>query len=90
MLSERATVRQAPGAGVSTLVVERVQLDDEGEYVCVAENQMGAVESRAWISVHERPVFVRRMPNVTVGVENKPLTIECNARGNIQRGFLFI
>lgn len=81
LLSERATVRQSPGGGLSTLVIDRVQVDDEGEYVCVAENQIGAVESRSWVSVFERPVFVRRMPNVTVGVENKPLTIECNARG---------
>lgn len=64
-------------------MLDRVQFDDEGEYVCVAENQMGAVESRAWLSVYERPVFTRRTPNITIGVENKPLTIECNARGYI-------
>ena len=80
-LSERATVRQLSPGGPSILVLDRVQFDDEGEYVCVAENQMGAVESRAWLSVYEKPVFTRRTPNVTIGVENKPLTIECNARG---------
>jgi hypothetical protein len=77
-LSERATIRQA-GA---LLVIERVQFEDEGEYLCVAENQMGLVEQRAWVGVYEKPSFVRRMPNVTVGVENKPLTIECSARGS--------
>lgn len=63
------------------LIIPNLKPDDEGEYTCVATNQLASVESRAFVSVYDRPSFVKPMPNLTIGVENKPLTIECNARG---------
>ncbi len=66
------------------LQIPNLQLDDEGEYTCVASNQLGTVESKAYLFVYEKPSFVKQMPNVTIGIETKSLTIECNAKGKPQ------
>jgi roundabout axon guidance receptor 2 len=66
------------------LQIPNLQLEDEGEYTCVASNQLGTVESKAYLFVYERPSFVKQMPNATIGIETKSLTIECNAKGKPQ------
>lgn len=55
--------------------------DDEGEYTCLASNQLGSIEAKAYLVVFDKPVFTKTMRNLTVGIESKSLTIECNARG---------
>ena len=67
-----------------TLVVPNVQVEDEGEYTCVATNQLGALEAKAYLIVYEKPTFVKALANLTVGIESKSITIECNARGKPQ------
>eukprot|EP00062_Callorhinchus_milii_P001162 gi/632935952/ref/XP_007891873.1/ PREDICTED: vascular endothelial growth factor receptor 1-like [Callorhinchus milii] len=37
--------------GSKTLIIERVKYDDEGEYKCRASNEMGTVETSAYLSV---------------------------------------
>lgn len=66
------------------LIVPNVQVEDEGEYTCVATNQLGAVEAKAYLIVYEKPMFVKAMANLTIGIESKSITIECNARGKPQ------
>jgi hypothetical protein len=61
-----------------------IELEDEGEYTCVASNQLGTVEARSYLIVYEKPVFTKKMLNLTIGIESKSLTIECNARGKPQ------
>lgn len=68
----------------SSLIIPDVQVDDEGEYTCVATNQLASVESKSYLIVYEKPVFVKSMSNFTIGIETKSLTIECNARGRPQ------
>lgn len=69
----------------NVLIIPNLQQDDEGEYTCVASNQLGSVESQsAYLQVFEKPTFTKHMSNRTVGIEGKSLTIECNARGRPQ------
>jgi hypothetical protein len=50
----------------------------------MASNQLGSIESKSYLIVYEKPVFTKRMLNLTIGIESKSLTIECNARGKPQ------
>jgi roundabout, axon guidance receptor 2 len=66
------------------LIIPNIQLEDEGEYTCVASNQLATIEAKSYLIVYEKPTFTKTMPNVTVGFESKSITIECNARGKPQ------
>jgi len=65
----------------NSLIIPNVQIEDEGEYTCVASNQLATVEAKSYLIVYEKPSFIKTMPNFTVGIESKSITIECNARG---------
>lgn len=65
----------------NTLVIPEVQAEDEGEYTCVASNQLASIEAKAYLVVYERPTFTKTMSNLTIGIESKSVTLECNARG---------
>ena len=64
-----------------SLIIPNVQIWDEGEYTCVASNQLATIEAKSYLIVYEKPSFIKTMPNFTVGIESKSITIECNARG---------
>lgn len=66
------------------LIIPNVQLEDEGEYTCMASNQLATIESKSYLIVYEKPTFTKTMSNLTVGIESKSITIECNARGKPQ------
>ena len=66
----------------NSLIIPSIDYKDEGEYTCVATNQLASVEKKFRISVYEKPSFTKHMKNVTIGIEFKSLIIECNARGN--------
>lgn len=68
----------------NSLIIPNIQIEDEGEYTCVATNQLASVESKSYLIVYEKPTFIKSMSNLTVGIETKSLTIECNARGRPQ------
>jgi hypothetical protein len=68
----------------SKLIIPNMQVEDEGEYACVASNQLASIESKAYVIAYEKPSFIRSMTNITVGIESKSITIECNARGRPQ------
>lgn len=65
----------------NSLIIPSIDFKDEGEYTCVATNQLASVEKKFTISVYEKPSFTKHMKNVTIGIESKSLLIECNARG---------
>ena len=51
------------------LRVRNVELDDEGEYECVARNELGMAKSRAELLVNEaegEPQFIQKIQDVTV------------------------
>jgi hypothetical protein len=68
----------------NNLILPDVEASDEGEYSCVASNHLETIEAKAYVIIYERPQFLKKMPNVTVGIESKSLTIECNAKGRPQ------
>lgn len=68
----------------SLLIIPNVQVEDEGEYTCVATNQLASIEAKAYMIVYEKPSFIKTMSNLTIGIDSKSLTIECNARGKPQ------
>jgi len=68
----------------NTLILPNINASDEGEYTCLASNQLGSIESSSFLIVYEKPVFTKTMSNLTIGIESKSLTIECNARGKPQ------
>ena len=47
----------------------------------MASNQLATIEAKSYLIVYEKPSFIKTMPNLTVGIESKSITIECNARG---------
>ena len=48
------------------------------------QNQLGALEAKAYLIVYQEPTFVKALANLTVGIESKSITIECNAIGKPQ------
>ena len=66
------------------MVIPDVQLEDEGEYTCVASNQLASIETKSFLIVYEKPAFTKKMLNLTIGIESKSITIECNAQGKPQ------
>ena len=57
-----------------SLNFKETQLDDEGEYKCVARNEFGSVSSQAELLVNEagaKPEFKEKMKNVSVQVGEK-------------------
>ncbi|KAG8230741.1 hypothetical protein J437_LFUL011076 [Ladona fulva] len=64
-----------------SLKIERVSPEDEGVYICDAENIVGAVSASAALIVHSPPVFLTRPMDQSV-VPNAQATFDCRASGN--------
>ncbi|EEB14086.1 predicted protein [Pediculus humanus corporis] len=64
-----------------SLMIEHVSLEDEGIYICDAENVVGKISARASLTVHSPPTFIRKPQNQKVGL-NGIATFECVAKGN--------
>ncbi|XP_046384505.1 roundabout homolog 2-like isoform X2 [Ischnura elegans] len=64
-----------------SLRIERVSPEDEGVYICDAENIVGAVSASAALAVHSPPVFLTRPMDQSI-VPNSQATFECRASGN--------
>ncbi|KAI6239118.1 Immunoglobulin I-set domain protein [Aphelenchoides fujianensis] len=62
------------------LRIERVQPQDEGEYVCVAKNQAGDIESSARLRVNSPPVIVRAPIDVLTNIGERAV-FNCDATG---------
>lgn len=65
----------------SSLIIPSIDHKDEGEYTCVATNQLASVERKFIVTVYDKPSFTKQMNNITIGIESKSLLIECNAKG---------
>ncbi|XP_033937393.1 hemicentin-1 [Pseudochaenichthys georgianus] len=63
-----------------SLHIERVQLDDAGDYICLAENVIGATNHTTTVNVYVIPT-IQYGPQVFNTIEGTPITLPCRARG---------
>ncbi|XP_053178575.1 hemicentin-1 [Scomber japonicus] len=63
-----------------SLHIERVQLDDAGDYTCLAENAVGATNHTTTVSVYVIPT-IQYGPQVFSTIEGTPITLPCRASG---------
>ncbi|XP_075224149.1 roundabout homolog 2-like isoform X2 [Lycorma delicatula] len=64
-----------------SLRIDNVTTDDEGLYICDAENDIGSISARASLTVHSPPAFITKPLDQKVGL-NGLATFDCVARGN--------
>ncbi|KAK6632671.1 hypothetical protein RUM43_013441 [Polyplax serrata] len=64
-----------------SLLITHVSPEDEGIYICDAENVVGKITARASLTVHSPPIFIKKPQNQKVGL-NGIATFECVAKGN--------
>ncbi|XP_076330516.1 roundabout homolog 1-like isoform X6 [Tachypleus tridentatus] len=64
-----------------SLRITQVRTEDEGLYICEAENAVGTASGSATLTVHSRPSFVVKPKNQRVGL-NGIAKYECVASGN--------
>ncbi|XP_039284041.1 roundabout homolog 2 [Nilaparvata lugens] len=64
-----------------SLRIEHVTPEDEGLYICDAENLVGSVSARASLTVHSPPVFITKPQDQKVGL-NGIASFDCVAKGN--------
>ncbi|GMR60697.1 hypothetical protein PMAYCL1PPCAC_30892, partial [Pristionchus mayeri] len=62
------------------LKIDRVQVSDEGEYICNARNPAGSIEATARLRVQAPPAFVLRPQDLTVDQGGRA-QFECTASG---------
>ncbi|XP_047443825.1 hemicentin-1 isoform X2 [Mugil cephalus] len=63
-----------------SLHIERVQLDDAGDYTCFAENVVGATNHTTTVNVYVIPT-IQHGPQVFSTIEGTPITLPCRAIG---------
>ncbi|XP_035996829.1 hemicentin-1 isoform X1 [Fundulus heteroclitus] len=63
-----------------SLHIERVQLDDGGDYTCLAENVIGATNHTTTVYVYVMP-SIQHGPQVFSTIEGTPITLPCRAGG---------
>ncbi|XP_053408441.1 roundabout homolog 2-like isoform X2 [Mercenaria mercenaria] len=75
--SNKQKWRQLPD---NTLRIENVEADDEGTYVCTAENAAGVVEAAAHLKIEYTPKFLVRPHDQVVAV-GRTISLHCSAAG---------
>ncbi|KAM8746417.1 hemicentin-1 isoform 1-T1 [Acanthopagrus schlegelii] len=63
-----------------SLHIERVRLDDAGDYTCLAENVVGATNHTTSVNVYVIPT-IQYGPQVFSTIEGTPITLPCRASG---------
>ncbi|KAI1702784.1 immunoglobulin domain-containing protein [Ditylenchus destructor] len=68
--------------GVQRLIIESVEMDHQGRYICVAENVAGKTQTEAVLTVETRaPEFTRPLQDQLSRVGDKELVLECSVSG---------
>uniref|UniRef100_A0A3B3BIE7 Hemicentin 1 n=1 Tax=Oryzias melastigma TaxID=30732 RepID=A0A3B3BIE7_ORYME len=62
-----------------SLNIERVGLDDEGDYICLAENVVGSANHTTSVSIHIPTI--QHGPQVFSTIEGIPISLPCRASG---------
>ncbi|XP_051803642.1 hemicentin-1 [Acanthochromis polyacanthus] len=63
-----------------SLHIERVGLDDAGDYTCLAENAIGATNHTTTVNVYVIPT-IQYSPQVFSTIEGTPISLPCRAAG---------
>ncbi|XP_061539337.1 LOW QUALITY PROTEIN: hemicentin-1 [Phycodurus eques] len=63
-----------------SLHIERVRLDDAGDYTCLAESVVGATNHTTTVNVYVIP-SIQHGPQVFSTIEGKPISLPCHASG---------
>nr|XP_061831771.1 hemicentin-1-like isoform X1 [Nerophis lumbriciformis] len=63
-----------------SLHIERIKLDDAGDYTCLAENVVGAANHTTLVNVYVIPTF-QHGPQVFSTIEGTPISLPCRASG---------
>uniref|UniRef100_A0A7N5KTI0 Hemicentin 2 n=1 Tax=Ailuropoda melanoleuca TaxID=9646 RepID=A0A7N5KTI0_AILME len=63
-----------------SLTIRRTEIDDAGQYQCLAENEMGAVEKVVLLVLQSAPVFWVEPQDVTVR-SGEDVALQCQASG---------
>ncbi|XP_042370765.1 hemicentin-1 [Plectropomus leopardus] len=63
-----------------SLHIERMRLDDAGDYTCLAENVIGATNHTTTVNVYVIPT-IQHGPQVFSTIEGTPITLPCRASG---------
>ncbi|XP_070688049.1 hemicentin-1 [Pempheris klunzingeri] len=63
-----------------SLHIERVRLDDAGDYTCLAESVVGATNHTTTVNVYVIPT-IQHGPQVFSTIEGIPITLPCHASG---------
>ncbi|KAJ0032742.1 hypothetical protein NQD34_002823 [Periophthalmus magnuspinnatus] len=63
-----------------SLQIDRVRLDDAGDYTCLAENVVGATNHTTTVNVYVIPT-IQHGPQVFSTIEGVPISLPCRANG---------
>lgn len=63
-----------------TLVINNIQLDDIGEYTCLAENINGKISTSAGLEIRIAPAFIT-VPRDAIAVSGDKVEFKCRAQG---------
>ncbi|XP_040895666.1 hemicentin-1 [Toxotes jaculatrix] len=63
-----------------SLHIERIRLDDAGDYTCLAENVVGATNHTTTVNVYVIPT-IQHGPQVFSTIEGTPISLPCRASG---------
>ncbi|KAM9722140.1 hemicentin-2 isoform 3-T3 [Dama dama] len=63
-----------------SLIIRRTEMDDAGQYQCLAENELGAVEKVVVLALQSAPVFQVKPQDVTVR-SGDSMALRCQASG---------
>ncbi|XP_029988074.1 hemicentin-1 [Sphaeramia orbicularis] len=63
-----------------SLHIDRVRLDDAGDYTCLAENVVGATNHTTTVNVYVIPT-IQHGPQVFSTIEGTPISLPCRANG---------
>uniref|UniRef100_A0A3B4E5X1 Hemicentin 1 n=1 Tax=Pygocentrus nattereri TaxID=42514 RepID=A0A3B4E5X1_PYGNA len=82
-LHENTLVTSGPYVSIrrdGSLHIERVSVQDEGEYTCVAENVAGSSNRTTTVHIYVMPT-IQHGPQVFSTIEGTPISLPCHAHG---------
>ncbi|XP_070208942.1 hemolin-like isoform X3 [Littorina saxatilis] len=63
------------------LTISRLTDNDEGTYICEAENSKGSARASTFLNVTSRPLFEKESPQIIIAPTGRDATFSCVAKG---------
>ncbi|KAK7091624.1 neuroglian-like [Littorina saxatilis] len=63
------------------LTISRLTDNDEGTYICEAENRKGSARASTFLNVTSRPLFEKESPQIIIAPTGSDATFSCVAKG---------